>query len=204
MHPSAAFRWEDRDAMRALVAELGFGTLFAATPDGPRVAHVPVVWLDETTIGLHLARGNGIVRHLDGASAVFSALGPDGYVSPDWYGLGPDQVPTWNYVAVECEGTMRRIDDAALIAQIDRLSAAQEARLAPKPAWTRGKMDPALFEKMTRAIIGFRLEIAAWRGTLKLGQNKPGAARLAAADGVEAAGRRGIAHWMRNGEASNT
>ena len=36
------------------------------------------------------------------------------------------------------------------------------------------------------------------RGTLKLGQNKPEAARLSAADGVEAAGRRGIAHWMRN------
>jgi len=59
-------------------------------------------------------------------------------------------------------------------------------------------MDPATFDKMTSAIIGFRLEIAAWRGTLKLGQNKPEAARLAAADGVEASGRRGIAHWMRN------
>jgi transcriptional regulator len=50
---------------------------------------------------------------------------------------------------------------------------------------------------MTTAITGFRLEIAGWRGTLKLGQNKPEAARLAAADGAEASGRRGIAHWMR-------
>ena len=50
---------------------------------------------------------------------------------------------------------------------------------------------------MRRAIVGFRLEIAAWRGTIKLGQNKPEAARLAAADGAEASGRRGIAHWMR-------
>jgi transcriptional regulator len=55
-----------------------------------------------------------------------------------------------------------------------------------------------MFDKMTSAIVGFRLEIAAWRGTLKLGQNKPEAARLAAAAGVEASGRRGIAHWMRN------
>lgn len=76
MHPNAAFRWEDRDAMRALVAELGFGALFCTTPDGPRVAQVPVVWLDETTLGLHLARGNGIVRHLDGATALFVAQGP--------------------------------------------------------------------------------------------------------------------------------
>ena len=63
---------------------------------------------------------------------------------------------------------------------------------------TRAKMDPALFDKMTGAIVGFRLEVAGWCGTLKLGQNKPEAARLSAADGVEASGRRGIAHWMRS------
>jgi len=197
MHPNTAFRWEDRDAMRALVAELGFGALFCATPDGPRVAQVPVVWLDDATLGLHLARGNGIVRHLDGATALFVAQGPDGYVSPDWYGLDNNQVPTWNYVAVELEGTMRRMEHDALVAQVDQLTAQQESRLDKAP-WTRAKMDPATFDKMTSAIIGFRLEIAAWRGTLKLGQNKPEAARLSAADGVEASGRRGIAHWMRN------
>lgn len=198
MHPNAAFRWEDRAAMRALVAELGFGQLFAATPDGPRVAQVPVVWLDDDTLGLHVARGNGITRHLDGATGLFTVLGPDGYISPDWYGLGPDQVPTWNYVAVELEGTMRRMSDDDLVAQLDQLSAKQEAKLAPKPPWARDKMDQKLFGKMTTAIVGFRLEIAGWRGTVKLGQNKPDEARLAAADGAEASGRRGIAHWMRN------
>lgn len=198
MHPNSTFRWEDRVAMRALVAELGFGQLFAATADGPRVAQVPVVWLDQDTLGLHVARGNGIVRHLDGATGLFTALGPDGYVSPDWYGLGPDQVPTWNYVAVELEGTMRRMSDDELVAQLDQLSAEQEGKLAPKAPWTRDKMDPKLFGKMTTAIVGFRLEIAGWRGTLKLGQNKPDAARLSAADGAEASGRRGIAHWMRS------
>jgi len=198
MHPNPAFRWEDRAAMRALVTELGFGQLFAATPDGPRVAQVPVVWLDDDTLGLHLARGNGIVRHFDGATALFSVLGPDGYISPDWYGLGPDQVPTWNYVAVELEGTMRRMSSGELVAQADQLTAQNEARLAPKAPWTRAKMDPKLFDKMMTAIVGFRLEIQGWRGTLKLGQNKAEAVRLAAADGADAAGRRGIAHWMRN------
>ncbi|THD37933.1 MAG: FMN-binding negative transcriptional regulator [Sphingomonas sp.] len=197
MHPNSTYRWEDRDAMRALVSELGFGQLFAATPDGPRVAQVPVVWLDDDTLGLHLARGNGIVRHLDEATALFTVLGPDGYISPDWYGLDADQVPTWNYIAVELEGTIQRMEHDALVAQIDQLAAEQEAKLDKAP-WTRGKMDPKLFDKMTSGIVGFRLDIAAWRGTIKLGQNKPEPARLAAADGAEASGRRGIAHWMRN------
>lgn len=196
MHPNPTFRWEDRDAMRTLVREVGFGQLFAATPDGPRVAQVPVVWLDDATIGLHLARGNGLTRHLDGATAVFAVLGPDGYVSPDWYGPGADGVPTWNYVAVELEGVVRRTDRDALIEQVDRLSAVNEARL-DKPAWTRAKMDGRAFDAMLNGIVGFRLEVAAWRGTLKLGQNKPPAARHAAADGCAAAGRRAIAQWMR-------
>jgi transcriptional regulator len=198
MHPNPGFRWDDRDAMREFVAGIGFGTLFAATPDGPRVAHVPVVWLDGDTLGLHLSRGNGIARHLDGAAGVFTVLGPDAYVSPDWYGLGTNEVPTWNYVAVELEGTLRRMDRDELRAQVDALSHANEARLAPKPEWTSAKMDPIRLDQLLGAIIGFRLEIAAWRGTRKLGQNKPEAARLAAADALEADGRGAIAHWMRN------
>ncbi|WP_326524882.1 FMN-binding negative transcriptional regulator [Sphingomonas sp.] len=196
MHPAPAFRWEDRDAMRAFVRDVTFGQLFAATPDGPRVAQVPVIWLDHDTLGLHVARGNGISRHLDGAAALFTVLGPEGYIRPDWYELGPDQVPTWNYLAVELEGTARRMDRDALAAQVDALTAEQEAR-HPAPAWTRDKLDPRASDKLLDAIIGFRLEITAWRGTAKLGQNKPDAARLAAADASEAAGRRAIAQLMR-------
>lgn len=197
MHPNPAFRWEDREAMREFVRQIGFGALFAATPDGPRVAHVPVVWLDDSAIGLHVARGNGIARHLDGATGLFTLLGPDGYVSPDWYGLGNNEVPTWNYVTVELEGTLHRMDRDALKAQIDALSQEQEARLAPKPEWTSDKMDAIRLEQMLGMIIGFRLEVQAWRGTRKLGQNKPEAARLSAADALEAQGRRAVAHWMR-------
>ena len=90
------------------------------------------------------------------------------------------------------------MDRDALIAQVDALSREQERRLAPKPEWTSAKVDPKLLDRMLDAIIGFRLEVSAWRGTRKLGQNKPEPARLAAADALEEQGRRAIAHWMRN------
>lgn len=196
MHPNSMFRWEDVEAMRAFVADVGFGSLFVATPDGPRVAHVPVV-IEGDRLLLHIANGNGIARHLDGATGLFVVNGPDGYVSPDWYGLGPDEVPTWNYVVVELEGVVRKLDREALVAQIDALSHEQERRLAPKPEWTRAKSDPAKIGKMLNAITGFEMRIQAWRGTMKLGQNKPEAARLAAADAMEATERKAIAHLMR-------
>jgi transcriptional regulator len=197
VHPDSKFRWTDRDAMRVFVGDARFGMLFADTPAGPCVAHVPVVWLDEGRIGFHLSRGNRLAAHLDGARALFVVNGPHGYVSPDWYGLD-DQVPTWNYVAVELEGDVRAIAPDRLPALIDALSLDSEARLAPKPVWTRDKMRDGLFDRMLGAITGYELTVADWRGTRKLGQNKAAPARLAAAQGLENAGDDGIAALMRD------
>jgi transcriptional regulator len=197
MHPNSAFRWDDRHALRAFAEEIGFGMILATTPDGPRVAHAPFVFLDEDRIGFHLARGNGIAKHLHGGEALMVVNGPDAYISPDWYGLDHNQVPTWNYLALELQGAVTRMDRDALVAQVEALSAAQEARLSPKPAWTRDKMDESIFDKMLGAIIGFELRITAWRGTAKLGQNKPVEARAGAAAALDARGQSAVAHLMR-------
>ncbi len=198
MHPNADFRPRQDDLAEYLVREIGFAAIFAATPDGPRVAHAPVVLNDDgATLQFHLARGNALTRHLDGASALAVVHGPDAYVSASWY-ADADQVPTWNYVAIEMEGTVRKLDDAALIAQLDTLSASHEARVGANPPWTRDKMNPALFSKMTGAITGFELRITAWRPTIKLSQNKPAAERGRVAKGVEAGGHGALAQLMRH------
>ncbi|WP_168453831.1 FMN-binding negative transcriptional regulator [Sphingopyxis microcysteis] len=197
MHPNSAFRPKQDDLAELLVREIGFAAIFAATPDGPRVAHAPLVFSDDAaTLQFHLARGNALTRHLDGATALAVVQGPDAYVSASWYET-PDQVPTWNYVAVEMEGTVSKLDDAALIAQLDTLSAIHEARVGANPPWTRGKMNPALFSKMTGAIVGFEMRITAWRPTIKLSQNKSADERERVAAGVEATGHGALAQLMR-------
>ena len=180
MHPNRIFAWEDRDAMLALAAETSFATIAL---DGPLVAHAPVVVAGPDRLRFHLARGNRAVAGLDGGRAILSFLGPDAYVSPDWYGSA-DQVPTWNYLAVEAEGPLRQLDEDELATLLDDLGAVHEKRLAPKPAWTRAKMSPGRFEAMLKAIIGFELTIEALRGTRKLGQHKKEAERDGAADGL--------------------
>ncbi|MBL9067189.1 MAG: FMN-binding negative transcriptional regulator [Sphingopyxis sp.] len=198
MHPNSAFRPKQDDLAELLVREIGFAAIFAATPDGPRVAHAPVVLSDDAaTLQFHLARGNALTRHLDGATALAVVQGPDAYVSASWYEAA-DQVPTWNYVAVEMEGTVSKMDDAALIAQLDTLSAIHEARVGANPPWTRGKMNPALFSKMTGAIVGFDMRITAWRPTIKLSQNKSADERERVAVGIEATGHGALAQLMRH------
>lgn len=198
MHPNSAFRPRQDDLAELLVREIGFAAIFGATPDGPRVAHAPVVLSeDRATLQFHLARGNALTRHLDGATALAVVQGPDAYVSASWY-ADADQVPTWNYVAIEMEGVVSKLDDAALIAQLDTLSANHEARVGANPPWTRNKMNPALFSKMTGAITGFELRITAWRPTIKLSQNKPADERERVIAGVEASGHGALAQLMRD------
>ncbi|RYM12837.1 FMN-binding negative transcriptional regulator [Sphingobium cupriresistens] len=196
MTPGAPYRWTDEAAIRDFVGQSGFGLLCVAAPDRMHVVHLPVVWLDDRRIGLHIHRANPIVRHLDGADALIVVAGPHGYVSPDWYGL-PDKVPTWNYQSVELRGTMARLDRAATIAQIDALSDEQERRLAPKPVWTRDKMGAGQFDRLLAGLVGFAMQVESLHGTAKLGQDKPEAARIGVADALDAGGNAALAALMR-------
>ncbi|HWH17460.1 MAG TPA: FMN-binding negative transcriptional regulator [Allosphingosinicella sp.] len=197
MHPNRNFHWTDREAMLAFVAETAFAHLFVPSPEGPLVAHVPVIVTPDGDLRFHLSSANPLSRYLDGSVALASLAGPDAYVSPDWYGSA-DQVPTWNYITVEARGLVRTLPASDLVALLDDLSAMHEARLAPKPPWTRAKMQPGLFEGMLKAITGFEMKVESLRGTRKLGQNKKQQETASAAAGLEAAGRADMARLMRS------
>ncbi len=187
MHPNPAFHTAAAKQNLAFARERGFGVLAVSGQGTPMLSHVPFA-LADMTVDLHLVRSNPIVRALSAPlPARIAVSGPDTYVSPDWYGM-PDQVPTWNYVAVHLTGVLERRPQDELRALLDRQSALFEHRLAPKPPWTVGKMDPDTLARMMRMIVPCRMRVTEVDGTWKLGQNKPDAARLAAADGVEAHG----------------
>jgi transcriptional regulator len=184
MHPNPAFRGEPRERHLAFARTRAFGLLAVSAGAGPLLSHIPFLLNDDgTEAHLHLVRSNPIAQLAPGP-AVIAVSGPDGYVSPDWYGV-PDQVPTWNYVAVHLRGRLEPLPVDAMHALLDRQSAHFEAMLAPKTPWTTGKMTPGVMERMMRAILPFRLVIDSVDGTWKLGQNKDAAARLGAADRIE-------------------
>jgi transcriptional regulator len=199
MHPARSFRIEDRATLLAFVRAHPFVTIAAAVGGRPFVAQAPVVVREldfgELALDFHLSRGNALAPYVvQGFRAVALATGPDAYVSPDWYG-SDDQVPTWNYVSAEAEGLVAPLSDAEFVALLDDLSAQEEARLAPKPAWTRDKMSPGRFETMMRGIIGCRLSVERLEGTFKLAQNKSEADRAGV---VAALGDHPVAGLMRD------
>lgn len=196
MHPNAAFRHGDRNLLETLIEQIGFGMVFADTPDGPRVAHVPLLATSDGAVQFHLARGNALTRHLPGSRALVVINGPDGYVSPRWY-ADPAQVPTWNYVALELEGRVRRIDAEALLALVTNLSDKHEARVSEGAPWTMAKLPPESLRRLLASIVGFELEVTAWRETVKLSQNKSADEIERVANGLEREGSIAIAKLMR-------
>lgn len=187
MHPNPIFRKTPAADNLAYARERAFGQLTLCGPEGPLAAHVPFVLAgDGTSLELHLMRSNPVARALDRPRpALLAVSGPDGYVSPDWYGV-PDQVPTWNYVAVHLRGELELLPQSELRGVLDRLSDAMEARI-PKRPWRSDKMTPGMMDRMMRALVACRMTVTSVDGTWKLSQNKPEDARHGAADGVEAA-----------------
>ncbi|MDQ2089890.1 FMN-binding negative transcriptional regulator [Marimonas arenosa] len=190
MHPNPAFRPDNRDETLELARDWGFGLLAMSVSDAaPMLSHIPFLLSEDGSAAeLHLVRSNPIARALTGPTPARIALqGPHGYVSPDWYGID-GQVPTWNYLAIHLTGRLTPLPENDLPGLLDRLSAHFEARLAPKPEWTMAKMAPEAAAKMMRQVLPFRFHIDAVDSTWKLAQNKPDAARIAAADQIAARG----------------
>jgi transcriptional regulator len=186
----------ERDELLARLGEIGFGTIVIGAAGGPVVAHAPYV-LDRSGDGpclaFHLARPNPAVEALqETRRATVVALGPDHYISPDWYQT-PGLVPTWNYLAVHAAGEVAEIPATDARAHLDALSGEFERRLAPKPEWTTAKMAPDRLAAMLQGIVAFRLRIDDLQGTAKMSQNRgaedrSGILRHLRALGTEAAG----------------
>lgn len=196
MHPNPLFRTDDRALMETLIDEIGFGMVFLTTPDGPRVAHTPILPAGDGAIRFHLSRGNALSAHLPDATALVTINGPDGYVSPRWY-KDRGSVPTWDYVTLEMEGQVRQIDRDGLEAFLHALIEKHEARIDGDP-WRAEETPRDHWNKLLGGIVGFEMEVQAWRPTLKLSQNKSREERETIATGFVAAGSSALARLVRN------
>lgn len=189
MHPNPAFRAESTDHHITFARDRAFGILAVTAEAHPLLSHVPFLLNDDAShADLHLVRSNPIVRALKQPQpARIAVSGPDGYVSPDWYGI-VDQVPTWNYVAVHLTGMLEQRPQAELRDLLDRQTAFFEERLLPKPPWRASKMTDDVLQRFLRMIVPCRLRISQIDGTWKLNQNKADEARHNAADRIAADG----------------
>lgn len=174
MYRPSAFAVDDVAVLHDVIRKRVFATFAAVVNGEVAFAYAPVV-LDagsgEGAIRFHLAAGNPLAALKDGARVLASFMTSDAYISPDWYAQ-PVTVPTWNYVAVEGEGAVRRLSREELRQQIVDMSAQEEAKLLPKPPWQVDKVAAQRLEALLNGIVGFSLPFKSLLGKFKLSQNK--------------------------------
>lgn len=183
MHPNPIFRTDADAHTLALIERRGFGN-WVSNGDGlPIIAAAPFScgWGEDGglhELNAHIMRANPLAKKLkDGACPCRVIInGPDGYISPDWYGLD-NQVPTWNYIDAHVDGEVALQPDKELTEILAQLSATFEARLLPKPEWLMSKVEPEILAKLMRVIVPIRLRVDAVSATWKLSQNKTAEAR---------------------------
>jgi transcriptional regulator len=191
MHPNRVFSWGDREAALRFAGDHAFAHIFTANEGHLHVVHVPILVTRGGKVLFHVARTNRIAEHLPDRRVLVSVSGREAYQSANWY-VSENQVPTWLYEAVEIEGMARPLSHERLIELLDGLSERFEAIHQPEQPWTRGKMDAARFDAMTKAIIGFEVEPDEVRGTRKFNQHKSAEDRAATIAGQKGVGREDI------------
>jgi transcriptional regulator len=173
MYRPGPYVQDDVAILHEIIRERSFAVVAAVVDGEAQFAYAPVVLDTDGARGrvrFHLARANRLSK-LDGAKVRFSFLGPDAYVSPDWY-VSEGLVPTWNYIAIEGSGMARQLDKTALRELLVDLSAMQEERLRPKEPWKIEKVPETRLESLLNAIVGFSVDLETLEGKFKLSQDK--------------------------------
>jgi transcriptional regulator len=205
MYIPPAFKVDDLAAAHALIERHPFGTLVVNGEGGLEATHLPFL-LDRSSgkhgaLRAHMARANPSWRAFESGAEVLAVfLGPEGYISPDWY-QSEQQVPTWNYVAAHAYGVPTILDDENAQRLVDELSARHERDLLPKPPWTSAKLDPDYFARLRRAIVAFEIGLTRIELKAKLSQNKTAAdieGAAAALDAIDDDRSHGLAMAMKD------
>ena len=152
----------DEAAGLAYAAARGFGLVIASDAGRPVASPLPFVVEPANAarrLAFHVARGNRLAElAAQGGSWLLVVMGPDAYVSPDWYDSA-EQVPTWLYETVHLSGAVRVMSDPQKRDHLDRLSATFEAWHAPKPPWTADKLTPARHAAFMQAIVAIEMTV---------------------------------------------
>lgn len=176
MRPNPDYELDDVDAIRALVRENPWATIVSFVPGGGLVvSHYPIL-LDEDAEGIvllsHVGRPDERLHELGAHEVVVIIYGPQGYVSPSWYGTSP-AVPTWNFVTAHLHGTPEILSDEENLQVLERLVDHFENPL-PEPYLMNRTLENADYAaRIVHGTVGFRMRVTRVEAKEKMSQDKP-------------------------------
>ena len=172
MYIPEIYKNENQEEIRKFIQANSFGILINQANEKLCATHIPLE-LETNEEGKDILCGhiskenpqwNGFIDN-DQVLAVFS--GPHSYISSSWY--DHENVPTWNYIAVNLYGKIKIIEGDAVIESLKKLVDKYEQN-SENPI----RIDDLSTKTMmqTRGIVAFEIEITKIQATKKMSQNR--------------------------------
>ena len=114
----------------------------------------------------------------------------------DLVGRFPGLLHAWPVTSPHAHARVTRLDLSQALREPGVVSVLTGADVPGEP-WRAEEASPDMWAKLLRGIVGFEMEVLAWRPTIKLSQKKSAEERATIAAGLEASGSPALAELMR-------
>ncbi len=164
--------FEPSQSADMLIEEVCFGTLVEFIDGALYAAHIPLHFdKNRNSAYGHLAKANELAaKWVSGNSendTLFIIGGPSAYISSSWYAT--EEVPTYNYTAIQVKGTRRLRDSTETDDDLKKLVDYYEQK--ETKGLTYDTYSPKTLLQ-SKGVVGFSLEIKSIKAIEKLSQNR--------------------------------
>lgn len=178
MYIGKCFGVDNSDESLAFMRENCFGLVVSVKGNEPFMTHLPLVVQrrnGQFVISGHFAKNNPHSDIFRQGRAWVAFLGENSYISSKWYGV-ENEIPTWNYSAVHCEGSTRTFEDERELREhlLELMRVCE--RTTPGKALEIDPFHPK-HRSMIKKIVGFQIFVDKLEHKMKMNQNLPLAMR---------------------------
>jgi len=174
-YPLPPFQSDDFLKIKSTIEHFPLATIITQQDLIPCVSQVPLFLVEEqiktksvTKLVGHFDNNNRhIAAFVENANVYCLFHGPNHYMSPSIYPI--EQFPGWNFVTVHIEGKVKLISDLERLRE--HLILLGE-RNEPVDSTYRLKKTQSNFDKFSKQVTGFEIEILTANAVIKLAQDK--------------------------------
>jgi len=167
------FKVEDIEIAKSFIQENSFGILINQVDGKPFATHIPLVIETKSknkyVLFGHIVKANNQWKAFHEDQEVLVIFqGPHAYVSSSWY--DDENVPTWNYAAVNVYGKIKIVDNETVYKHLSKL--VDKYEMGNENPVRVSSMSASMLEKQMNAIVGFEIHITEIQAAEKLSQNR--------------------------------
>lgn len=171
MYIPSQFQQLDKNEIVKFIKAYPFATLITAKDSLPYATHLPIIIQEDKNLVLlsHIAKANDQWMDFEECDALVIFHEPNAVISPKYYS-DPHSVPTWNYIAIHCYGTIEIIEDDF---ETDEILYQMINEFTPEYLEQWESLPADYIRKMKSGIVTIKIDVYETQAKEKLSQNKP-------------------------------